>query len=77
MSKPIIIEPELTRPNTVEMLEVPGGYRVVVGFSFELRQGTNNIGKVIDLVDSEITSARLDVLRKLGNKLGVKINFEE
>jgi hypothetical protein len=71
-------EIELSRKVSVDVLEVPAsGLHFSVTFSFDLSKGTSNFYNVSELVDQQINNARREILEKVANKLGVKVNFEE
>ena len=69
---------ELSRKVSVDMLEIPSsGLHFSASFSFDLNEGTNNFYQMSEVVDEQINAARLDILEKLANKLGVKVNFNQ
>lgn len=72
-----IQEPEIATPVTVETLHTDAGMRFIVHFSFDLPQGTNNFYTMSEFVDKQMNDVRAEVLKKVANKLGVKVNFEE
>lgn len=69
---------ELSRRVSIDMLEIPGsGFHFSASFSFDLPKGTHNFYQLTEIVDTQITNARLELLEKLANRLGVKVNFNQ
>lgn len=70
------VEPVVTRSVNVETLMETTGMRFIVSFSFKLPEGTNNFSQLSEMVDNEINEGRNAILKKVAQKLGAKVNFE-
>lgn len=69
------VVPEVSSKVSVDTLQLPDALHFTAQFSFDIKTGRNNFTELSNVVDNEINSARNQILEKIANKLGVKVNF--
>ena len=68
---------EIATPLSVETIQLASSIRYVIHFSIDLPEGKHYFDELTGILDNEITHARNQIIEKVGDKLGVKINFTE